>query len=234
MPVPNGGAGLYIRDDSHHNRAYGGNWIAHNGAGVLIQAGAHDNQLGPLDEVFSNADSGIRFSSNAQWNRLEGMSVYSNALDGIEQYSTASNNSWISTTTYLNGGLGIDIATTADDNIPSAGYPVITSVVRAGGVVTVTGTSDTTFSGLSFRTTTVYLFHGGLDPSGYGEGRTLAGSANTNSSGVWRISYTEGATPRCHAAYKRIVGFNGASFYDAGSEFSRSTCGPAYVPMVVR
>jgi hypothetical protein len=164
------------------------------------------------------------------------MWIYSNALDGIEQYSTASNNSWISTTTYLNGGLGIDIATTADDNIPTAGFPVITSVVRAGGVVTVTGTSDTTFSGLTYRTTTVYLFHGGLDPSGYGEGQTLAGSANTNASGVWRVVYNDASTSRCYAAYKRVVAFNGATFTDAGSEFSLSTCTPkkAYVPMVLR
>jgi len=234
VAVPNGGVGLYIRDDAHHNRAYDGNAIAHNAGGVLFQAGAHDNQIGPLDEVYSNSGSGVRFSSSSQFNRLDGMWIYNNSKDGIEQYSTASNNSWINTATYLNGGLGIDIATVADDNIPTAGYPVITSVVRAGGVVTVTGTSDTTFSGLTYRTTTVYLFHGGLDPSGYGEGRTLAGSANTNASGVWRVVYSEGGTPLCYAAYKRIVGFNGASFYDAGSEFSRSTCGPAYVPMVVR
>jgi len=232
--VPNGGFGLVVQNNAHHNRAYDGNYIAHNGSGgVWVQGGASDNQFGPSDEVFANTGSGFRID-DAQWNRLTGMSVYSNTRDGIEQTSAGSNNSWISTTTYLNGGLGIDIATVADDNIPTAGYPVITSVVRAGGVVTVTGTSDTTFSGLTYRTTTVYLFHGGLDPSGYGEGQSLAGSANTNAGGVWRISYTEGATPLCYAAYKRIVGFNGASFYDAGSEFSRSTCGPAYVPMVVR
>jgi len=234
--VPNGGFGVVVQNGAHHNRASDGNYIAHNGSGgVWVQGGASDNQFGPSDEVFANTGSGFRID-DAQWNRLTGMSIYSNTRDGIEQTSLGANNSWISTTTYLNGGLGIDIAIVADDDIPTAGYPVITSVVRAGGVVTVTGTSDTTFSGLTYRTTTVYLFHGGLDPSGYGEGQSLAGSANTNASGVWRISYTEGATPLCYAAYKRIVGFNGAAFYDAGSEFSRSTCTPkkAYVPRVLR
>lgn len=232
--VPNGGVGLVVQNNAHHNRAYDGNYIAHNGSGgVWVLSGASDNQFGPSDEVFANTGSGVLFS-DAQWNRLTGMSVYSNTRDGIEQTSAGTNNSWISTTTYLNGGLGIDIATAADDNIPTAGYPVITSVVRTGGVVTVTGTSDTTFAGLTYRTTTVYLFHGGLDPSGYGEGRTLAGSANTNGSGVWRVVYNDASTSRCYAAYKRVVAFNGLSFSDAGSEFGRSTCGPAYLPMVVR
>lgn len=232
--VPNGGFGVVVQNGAHDNRAYDGNYVAHNGSGgIWVLSAAHDNQFGPTDEVFANAGSGILFS-DAQWNRIIDMRIYSNTRDGIEQTSAGTNNSWTSTATHSNGGLGIDIATVADDNIPTAGFPVITSVVRAGGVVTVTGTSDTTFSGLTYRTTTIYLFHGGLDPSGYGEGRTLAGSANTNGSGVWRIVYSEGATPLCYAAYKRVVAFNGLSFSDAGSEFSRSTCGPAYVPMVVR
>jgi hypothetical protein len=234
--VPNGGFGVVVQNGAHDNRAYDGNYIAHNGSGgIWVQSGAHDNQFGPSDEVFANTGSGFLFS-DAQWNRISGMSIYSNTGDGIEQTSLGANNSWISTTTYLNGGLGIDIATTFEDNIPTAGFPVITSVVRAGGVVTVTGTSDTTFSGLTYRTTTVYLFHGGLDPSGYGEGQTLAGSANTNASGVWRVVYNDASTSRCYAAYKRVVAFNGATFTDAGSEFSLSTCTPkkAYVPMVLR
>lgn len=234
--VPNGSFGLVVQNGAHHNRAYDGNYIAHNGfGGVWVLSGARDNQFGPGDAVFANTGSGILFS-DAQWNRMTVMEIYSNTRDGIEQTSAGSNNSWISTTTYLNGGLGIDIATTTDDNIPTAGFPVITSVVRAGGVVTVTGTSDTSFSGLTYRTTTVYLFHGGLDPSGYGEGQTLAGSANTNASGVWRVVYNDASTSRCYAAYKRVVAFDGATFTDASSEFSLSTCTPkkAYVPRVVR
>ena len=234
--VPNGGFGVVVQNGAHDNRAYDGNYVAHNGAGgIWVLSAAHDNQFGPTDEVFANAGSGILFS-DAQWNRIIDMRIYSNTRDGIEQTSAGTNNSWTSTATHSNGGLGIDIATTADDNIPTAGYPVITSVVRAGGIVTVTGTSDTTFSSFpNYRTTTVYLFRGGLDPSGYGEGQALAGSANTNGSGVWRIVYAEGATPLCYAAYKRIVGSNGLP-YDAGSEFSLSTCTPkkAYAPMVLR
>lgn len=233
--LPNGGFGLVVQNDAHHNRAYDGNYIAHNGSGgIWVLSGARDNQFGPVDNVFSNSGSGILIS-DAQWNQLEGMWIFGNTRDGIEQTVAGSNNSWSNTRIYDNGGLGIDIATEADDNIPTAGYPVITSVVRAGGVVTVTGTSDTTFSDLfGYRTTTVHLFHGGLDPSGYGEGRTPAGSANTNASGVWRIVYNEGFTPLCYAAYKRVVGSSGLLPYDAGSEFSRSTCRQAFVPMVLR
>jgi len=245
VAVPNGGFGLVLQNNAHHNRLEGANYIAYNGSGgVWVLTGAHDNLLGqdPVsgvanDEIFANTGSGILFS-DAQWNLVRRASIYNNSHDGIEQNSSGSNNSWISTTTYLNGGLGIDIGTTANDNTPTAGYPVITSVVRAGGVVSVTGTSDTTFFNnfANYRTTTVYLLHGGLDPSGYGEGSILAGSASTNASGVWRVVYAEGATPLCYAAYKRVVASNGLAFSDAGSEFSLSTCTPkkAYVPMVVR
>jgi hypothetical protein len=237
--LPNGGFGLVVQNGAHHNRAYDGNYIAHNGfGGINVLSGARDNQFGPVDNVFSNSGSGILIS-DAQWNRLEGMWIFGNTRDGIEQTVAGSNNSWSNTRIYENGGLGIDIATEVDDNIPTAGYPVITSVVRAGGFVTVTGTSDTTFSdAFSYRTTTVHLFHGGLDPSGYGEGRTPAGSANTNASGVWRIVYNEGFTPLCYAAYKRVVAFDLFALFssDAGSEFSLSTCIPkkAYVPRVER
>ncbi|HRA55490.1 MAG TPA: right-handed parallel beta-helix repeat-containing protein, partial [Thermoflexales bacterium] len=237
VAVPNGGYGVEIVLGAHHNQVRDDNYIAHNGrGGILVDSSAHHNQFGPSDKVFANTGAGIQFSYYASWNRVTDMQIYSNTRDGIEQFLEGSNNSWINTAIYQNGGLGIDIATTADDNIPTAGYPVITSVVRAGGVVTVTGTSDSTFSGVSYRTTTVYLFHGGLDPSGYGEGMWPVGSANTNASGVWRIVSTEGPTPRCYAAYKRVVAFDLIFFdsSDASSEFSRSTCGPAYVPMVVR
>ena len=237
--VPNGGFGVVVQNGAHHNRVSDGNYIAHNGSGgVWAFSAAHDNQFGPSDAVFANTGSGFRID-DAQWNRLTGMSVYSNTRDGIEQTSLGANNSWISTTTYLNGGLGIDIATVADDDIPTAGYPVITSVVRAGGFVTVTGTSlgsNLTNFPLAYYVSTVYLFRDGLDPSGYGEGQILVGSANTNLSGVWRITYSEGATPRCYAAYNRWVErdlFLGL-IADRSSEFSRSTCGPAYVPMVAR
>ncbi|MEO6061157.1 MAG: right-handed parallel beta-helix repeat-containing protein [Thermoflexales bacterium] len=230
--------GVVLSSGAHHNTVAGGNWIATNhSTGVMLASGATRNQIGPNNLIFGNSRDGIAFSgSNTDFNTILTSTIHSNALDGIREYGGALNNNWIATALYANGGLGIDqAAETSSGNIPTAGWPVITSMVRAGGFVTLTGTSDASVSGPGFANTTkVYVFSDGLDPSGYGEGQNYKGEAQTNSAGVWKISLSEGGSPRCYAAYKRTAGFL-FSTYDYGSEFSPSTCAlRAYLPTVRR
>jgi hypothetical protein len=214
------------------------NWIAENrNAGVWLRSGAVDNRIGPNNLIFSNDADGIAISDAATgFNTVLSTTIHSNRGDGIREYAGATNNAWVATKTYANGGLGIDkVAESSATNTPSAGWPVITSVVRSGGNVTLTGTSDATTCCILINSTRVFVFHSGLDPSGYGEGQTFVGEASTDASGIWRVSYTEGATPRCYSAYKRSSGFF-IFGYDYGSEFSPSTCVPknAYLPRMLR
>jgi hypothetical protein len=230
--------GIVIRNGAHDNTVADSNWIAENrNAGVWLRSGAMDNRIGPNNDIFNNDADGIAISDAATaFNTVLSSTIYSNRGDGIREYVGATNNAWVATRTYANSGLGIDkVAESSATNIPSAGWPVITSVVRSGGNVTLTGMSDAAVGGIFGNTTRVFVFSGGLDPSGYGEGQTFVGDAATDSNGVWRLSYTEGATPRCYSAYKRSFGFF-LSSYDYGSEFSPSTCVPklAYLPRTLR
>jgi hypothetical protein len=69
-----------------------------------------------------------------------------------------------------NGGLGIDAG---DDGVSTGGLPVLSAVERAAGQLSVTGT-------LADGSYTVELFANvTCDPSGYGEGATLLGTAPT-------------------------------------------------------
>ena len=230
--------GIVIRNGAHDNTVADSNWIAENrNAGVWLRSGAAENKIGPNNRVFNNDADGIAISDAATaFNTILTSTIYSNLGDGIREYAGATNNAWVATTTYANGGLGIDkVAESSATNIPSAGWPVITSVVRSGGIVTLTGTSDAAMGGIFANTTRVYVFHSGLDPSGYGEGQIFVREALTDANGIWRATYTEGGTLRCYSAYKRSSGFF-IFGYDYGSEFSPSTCVPklAYVPRILR
>ncbi len=231
--------GIVIRNGAHDNAVADSNWIAENrNAGVWLRSGATDNKIGPNNIIFNNDADGIVLSDAATaFNTVLTSTIYSNRGDGIREYAGATNNAWVATMAYANGGLGIDqAAESSATNTPTAGWPVITSVVRSGGNVTLTGMSDATGGGIFANTTRVYVFHSGLDPSGYGEGQTFVREATTDASGIWRVSYTEGATPRCYSAYKRSFGPLVFGAYDYGSEFSPSTCVPknAYLPRMLR
>ena len=237
LALPNDN-GIVIRGGAHDNTVADSNWIAENrNNGVWLHTGAAENIIGPNNVIFNNDGDGIALSDAATvFNTVLTSTIYANRGDGIREYRSATNNAWVAIRTYANGGLGIDqAAESSATNTPTAGWPVITSVVRSGGFVTLTGTSDATTSFPLFNTTRVYVFHSGLDPSGYGEGQSFVGEAMTDSNGIWRVTYIEGATPRCYSAYKRSFGFF-LSGYDYGSEFSPSTCVPklAYVPRVLR
>ena len=230
--------GIVIRAGAHDNTVADSNWIAENrNAGVWLRSGATENKIGPNNSIFNNAADGIAISDAATlFNQILTSTIYSNLGDGIREYSSATNNAWVATTTYANGGLGVDkVAESSATNTPSAGWPVITSVVRSGGNVTLTGTSDPALPGIFGNTTRVFVFHSGLDPSGYGEGQNSVGDALTDANGIWRVTYIEGATPRCYSAYKRSFGFF-LSSYDYGSEFSPSTCvlKKAHLPRILR
>lgn len=242
--LANGAYGVMLDASSRNTLISDGNWIGKNvAAGIGIFGDANHNTIGPGDSIFDNLGSGIEFGGpGTAWNTVITDSVSHNGYDGIEEWGGAHDNRWLSVAAYANGGLGIDKDTpTAQSNVPTPGWPVITQVIRSAGDVTLIGTSDAFYFGaLGSNSTHVYVFRDGLDISGYGEGQTYMGVAAVDAQGIWQITLSEGAVPRCYAAYKNSAGYfwtlSGFAYYDYGSEFSPSTCTPpkAYLPIIAR
>jgi hypothetical protein len=159
-----------------------------------------------------NTQNGVRISTNAKRNQI-GLDVTENPIDDIGNNVIAYNgaagvavetgagtgNSIMSNVIRNNIGLGIDLgasgvtandATDADtgpNNLQN--FPVLTSVVRAGGNVTIQAITTTT-PNMEFRVDFFGNTAASCDPSSYGEGPDYLGSVNafSNPSGTLQVS----------------------------------------------
>jgi len=142
-------------------------------AGVLIRSGANNNTIGGL-----GAGSGNRI----QFNTNNGLRI---------QDANGNRNAVLGNVISNNGRLGILNLTGGNNNLEFN--------MNNGALASSTG-SNTTVQGLFLggNASTTYNFqffsNAGCDPSGYGEGQTLIGSANiaTNGSGVATINQVIG------------------------------------------
>jgi len=176
----NGRNGVLVRDPEITGTLVQGNKIGTNAAGTA---------------ALSNGQAGVLINATTSGNTIGGTAAgagnviaYNNSsntagLGGIA-FAVGTGNSILGNSIYLNTGLGIDLnndGVTPNAPPPRVGpndllnYPVITSASPSGGTVTVWFTLDLPAG--SYR---VEFFKNpsGADPSGFGEGQTLAGSTN--------------------------------------------------------
>jgi len=219
IPLPNGENGIHLSSNTHGNLIGGpasANYVAYNGgAGVAAQSGANANQL-LRNLVFSNTTSGVILAgAGTILNVLSELSAYNNGGDGIAERGGATANVWNVISTYGNGGLGIDKAAGATTNIPTAPYPVITSVNVGTGQI----------NGVANNNATVELYRAAPDPSGFGEGRTFLGSTVANGAGAWSLNVGPGLA-NCYTAFQTLAGVS--------SEFGPHTCLTVFLPLILR
>jgi hypothetical protein len=220
IPLPNGGGGIRIQNDTHGNILGGPaslNFVAYNqGAGVSLSSGVKATQL-LSNLIFSNTGAGIELVGTGTTNNLlAGVSVFANGGDGITEHNNATLNVWQSISVYGNGGLGIDkFDSDSATNTPNAPYPVITSVNVGTGQI----------QGTASNNATVELYRAAPDALGFGEGRTYLGSAVANGSGAWSITLAPNLA-NCYTAFQTLAGVS--------SEFGPHTCPTVYLPITER
>lgn len=154
-----------------------GNDISANSSGGIGVSPATSTTLRDND-IHDNGGPGVAFSGSffqAISNTVVGGRISTNSGAGIIEYPGARNNAWRRLSTYDNGGLGIDKdALGAPDNV---GGLVITSVVRLGNTITVSGKLTSATAGHTYA---IDVYRADPDPSSYGEGRHFLGTVNVD------------------------------------------------------
>lgn len=227
IALPNLGHGIALLHGAHDNAIGDGNTIAYNGAnGIYLASGAQHNTIS-ASYAFSNAVHGIAFDDEAtSFNILMDTVAHSNGVNGIAEGNSASVNTWRAVSVYGNGALGINQETTStliQTPHPPANFRIISASQTTGVVHGIAEASDAV-------TVTVDLYRLALDPSSFGEGIALVGSASTNSSGNWTITDPNPAASHgCYTAVVRTATADGES----ASEFARSSCA-VFAPSIWR
>jgi hypothetical protein len=181
--VISGNGGNGVRSDYHPNTVQG-NFIGTQANGVSPLG---NNLNGVLINFFN--DNAIGGSANGAAN-----TIAFNGGVGVLVLGTTSPVS--SNAVFANAGLGIDLdgdgVTPNDPCDGDAGAnnrqntPVITSATSAGGTTTIEGMLNST-PNITF--TIEFFSNGACDPSGFGEGETLIGSASVTTNGGCLASF---------------------------------------------
>ena len=229
------------------NAATAINVISGNGSqGVNVEGAStsansvHGNRIGTTADGLAargNGLSGVSVGNGATGNSVggaaaeEGNLISGNCGAGVEIVGTAtSTNSVIGNSIFSNGGLGIDLdndgVTLNDADDVDTGpndllnFPVVTGAVESGGVVTVEFDLDVPAGDYRIE---VFTNPSGVDPSGFGEGKTFR---NTTT-----ITHTGGGAASFQINYLGAAGDvitltateeSAGPIYGATSEFSAS------------
>jgi CSLREA domain-containing protein len=190
-----------------------GNVIAGNALGVILELDTSDNQIlgnfigtdptGTLD--LGNSDIGVLFADGAFNNVIGGTDagagniIAFNGGNGVHlRLLTGTGNTIRSNSIFNNGGFGIDLGsdgvTENDDGDVDTGpndllnFPTLL-VQPANGDVVITATMN---SSPSATYTIEFFSNSECDPSGYGEGMTLLGTASvtTDAAGMGSTTFT--------------------------------------------
>ena len=219
-----------------------GNTIAGNGSdGIQISVG------GPINTRIQGNRIGVGVDgSTALGNGLRGVGVFgpeqvliggtgagegniiaNQAAEGVAVTSSADDVAILGNSLYANGGLGIDLVAdgvTANDSGDAdtgpngrLNFPVLYSAEDNGGLVTLTWALDAPAG--SYRLE-VFTNASGVDPSGYGEGRTVVDTrtvSHPGGSASYTATFNGAAGDVLTATVTEILG---VSSYGASSEFS--------------
>jgi parallel beta-helix repeat protein len=204
-PLGNGGAGVHLIEgglvigQAGHGNIISGN--QENGIrlddaalvqGNMIGLGADGSAMGNgrFDGLGNPFFNGIFI--DADGSTINGNTIAYNTVDGID-VASGSQNDIRGNSIYSNGALGIDLGgdgPVSDATHANNGqvFPVLTSVIRHGGMMTITGML-TAAPGVY----EVDLFSSAAgDPSGYGEGQTYLGSITVTVDTSGSVSFTAG------------------------------------------
>ena len=194
--------------------------------GVQVSGGAARNQIqGTL--MRQNAGYGILITGTLTTaNLVSESTIKDNGLDGIGHSASATNNSWSKVAAYNNGGLNIDTMLVNDSaNTVTTPYPTITSVVRSGDVVTLTGKVEPHISG---ETVTVEIYVAKMSPAGYVGGLVYLGSTAAAYNGNWSV--TVGSSDYCFTTLNTLTYSTGDK---RSTEYGPTSC-KVSLPLVQR
>jgi hypothetical protein len=203
--------------------------------GVTIQGnliGTNAGGNGPIP----NADDGIDTESGATGLMIGGLApgagntIAYNIDNGVVFRWAGNAGAVVSNSIHSNGGLGIDLfpaGVTANDPFDSdsganglLNFPVITGATEAGGTITVHFDLDVPAGNYRIE---FFANPSGADPSGYGEGEVLAGSATVGHAGAgaqsYQVSFPAAGGSWLTATTTRCTAADCASFQTT-SEFS--------------
>jgi parallel beta-helix repeat protein len=232
----------YIANNFHHGvflqltdpasvNTISGNEIHHNQmAGIKLEASGANTLVNNI--LHDNGSSGIWLSGAfAANNTISGGASYANGAAGITEGQGAAKNTWSNLSTHDNFGLGIDKGDNGQVDAPPL---TIDSVINSSGVTTVSGAyTGTMVTTSQYR---IDLYRLAYDPTGYGEGRSLVGSATLNNIpfpvvNTWHI--VDVAGPGCYTAVVTVISPLLPSDNNS-SEFSKDFACRAFLPVVKR
>jgi hypothetical protein len=221
----NSGDGVQITHGAHANTVIGndiGTSTLGNGLnGVAIYGGAHDNSIDEDNHLSHNTFYGLILDgSGTQNNVIRKVIIDHNGLDGIGERNGATNNRWSMLSTHHNGGMGIDKEASSDGtNVSTAPYPVITSVFRAGSMVTVNGKAQ---PGSALAGNSVEVYAVSVNAGGFAEGFLYLGTTDSDSNGDWSLGISSPPS-LCYVALETPYSAS-LPGYAYSTEFSPTNC----------
>ncbi len=183
--------GVYVWGPNATGNTIQGNIIGLDESGTFAVGNGADNPATRSGVTLSNAPGNLVGGSGAG----EANTIAGNDAKGVIVGAPgAVDNAIVANRIHSNAGIGIDLAGGAEnsfgvtsndtgDSGPNGllDYPVITSATASGPIVTVRGTFDVPAGSYRFD---FFTNPSGGDPSGYGEGEVLVGTATLSHSGA--------------------------------------------------
>lgn len=207
------------------------NTIAANGLGGILFAKVSGN-VAHFNRIEKNLFAGISLVYTSTTNLVTSTLLMQNGLDGIVSDPSAVGNQWSRLSASQNGGLGIDVMSTGQyvDSV-NIGPLAITAARYNGASMDVSGVGTASSGAVSARVE-VYAMDVYRDPSGYGEGKTYLGAANTNAGGAWSIT-VPGHWP-CVTAFETVSTTGLQGTISQSGEFALNACVGAWLPVLFR
>jgi parallel beta-helix repeat protein len=212
---------------ARYNTLWGLSIYGNSRHGLYLDNGAQYNTLANLTAV-NNGGYGLYITgTNTTHNSLVDAAVYNNSRDGIGRGYSATYNWWSNVRAFKNDGMNIDTDIDNDSaNVVTAQYPVITSSVRNGNAVTISGKAEPHVSG---ETVSVEVYEVKIDvTTGFVGGYSYIGSTAAAYNGAW--SLVVNTTVNCFTTLSTLTMTNGDK---RSSEYGPTSC-RVNLPLVLR
>jgi hypothetical protein len=228
--------GIWLNNGAH-DTVIGGNLVTetnqiggNHASGILILNSPNNQVL--RNDIILNGAFGVLLDGITTTGTLISATQINNSGypvnnggSGIRERNGAANNVWSHVRSYYNHGMGIDKDPTA--NKPDGPFPVITSAIKSGGIITVAGTASPS---IFLASTRVELYRVIVNPNAFVDGYVYLATTGTDMNGNWTLTVPTSAGA-CFVAFQtRFLVFLNTS---ASSEFGPTNC-RAYLPLIVK